>query len=106
LTDNISLLTNTFLSSRTLRATDSRFKETPGSHKLSLKFSLLTLSSLLNNANDNQGDHCIIAVNQDVTRPPNTAGNQIVDATQCPRLANSIAAPASHFRLGSQTFRS
>ena len=106
LTDNISLLTNTFLSSRTLRATDSRFKETPGSHKLSLKFSLLTLSSLLNNANDNQGDHCIIAVNQDVTRPPNTAGNQIVDATQCPRLANSIAAPASHFRLGSQIFRS
>jgi hypothetical protein len=104
--DNISLFTNTFLSSRTLRATDSRFKEPPGTHKVSLKFSLVTLSSLLNNTNDNQGDHCIIATNQDVTRPPNAAGNQIVDATLCPRLNNAIAGPASNFRLGSQIFGS
>jgi hypothetical protein len=104
LTDTISVFTNTFLSSRTLRATDSRFKETAGSHKLSFKFSLFTLTNLLNNTNDNQGDHCIIAVNQDVTRPANGAGNQIVDATLCPRLSNSIAVPVSHFKVGPVVF--
>jgi hypothetical protein len=99
LSDAVSLFTNTFLLGRTLRATDSRFKEPPGSRKQAFKLSLLTRTSLLNNTNDNQGDHCILAFNTatNPVRPPNIAGNQIVDAALCPRLNTSIAAPVSLF---------
>ena len=97
LNDAVSLFANTFLLSRTLRATDSRFKESPGSRPRPLKISLMTLTSLLNNTNDNQGDHCIFATNTAPGRPPNITGNQVVDATLCPSLNNSIAAPLTAF---------
>ena len=61
-TDTVSVFTNTFLIGRTLRATDSRFQEPSGSRRQAFKISLLTRTSLLNNTNDNQGDHCILAL--------------------------------------------
>jgi hypothetical protein len=98
-TDAVSVFTNTFLIGRTLRATDSRFQEPPGSRRQAFKISLLTRTSLLNNTNDNHGDHCILAFNTaaNPVRPPNVVGNQVVDATLCPRLNNSIAVPVSRF---------
>ncbi|HEV8486162.1 MAG TPA: right-handed parallel beta-helix repeat-containing protein, partial [Blastocatellia bacterium] len=97
LTDTLSLFANTLLISRTLRATDSRFKESPGSRAQALKFSLMTLTNLLNNTNNNQGDHCILAVNTAPGRPANIAGNQVVDSTLCQRFSNSVTAPLSAF---------
>jgi uncharacterized protein DUF6519 len=97
LTDTLSVLANTFLISRTLRATDSRFKESPSTRRLALKISLMTLTSLLNNTNDNQGDHCIFAVNTAPGRPPNVAGNQVVDAALCQPFTNSFTAPLAAF---------
>lgn len=97
LTDTVSVFINTFLLGRTLRASDNRFKEPTGSHQQALKISLLTRTSLLNNTNDNQGDHCIFAFNTAPGRSPNVIGNQVVDSTLCPPLNNSIAVPVSRF---------
>ncbi|HWP42964.1 MAG TPA: hypothetical protein VNO14_07005, partial [Blastocatellia bacterium] len=90
---------NTFLVGQTLRATDNRFKEPPGSRRGAIKFSLVTRTSLLNNTNDNQGDHCILSFNTatNPVRPPNDAGNQVVDDRLCPRLNNSIRIPVTRF---------
>ncbi len=99
LTDTVSVFINTFLLGHTLRATDSRFKEPPGSRLQALKASLLTLSSLLNNTNDNHGDHCIFAFNTAPGRPPHVVGNQVVDSTLCSPLNNSIAVPVSRFTV-------
>ncbi|HEX5732126.1 MAG TPA: DUF6519 domain-containing protein [Blastocatellia bacterium] len=99
LNDRQSVFANTFLISRTLRATDSRFKETPGRRPLAVKISLMTLTSLLNNTNDNQGDHCIFATNTAPGRLPDIIGNQVVDATLCRALNISVAAPLTAFSV-------
>jgi Family of unknown function (DUF6519) len=96
LNDNVSLFANTFLMGRTLRATDSRFNEPPGRRPQASKISLLTRTSLLNNTNDNQGDHCILAFNTPGP-PPNVAGNQVVNPALCTGLNNSITVPVSSF---------
>jgi hypothetical protein len=93
------LLANTLLIGKTMRASDSRFKE-PISQGLVLIFSLATRTSLLNNTNSNHGDHCILAVNTAPGRAPNIVGNQVVDNTRCQTLNASIVAPLSSFAVG------
>jgi uncharacterized protein DUF6519 len=98
LNDRVSAFANTFLISRTLRATDSRFKESPGKRPLAFKLSLITLTSLLNNTNDNQCDHCFSAVNTAPGRPANKEGTQVVvDEKTCKPLNDRILAPVSAF---------
>jgi hypothetical protein len=96
LTGALTLFVNTFLLGRTLRANDGRFKE-PGGRQQAFILSLLTRTSLLNNTNDNQGDHCILAFNTAPGRAPNQAGNQVVDSAVCRSLTNSVASPVSAF---------
>jgi hypothetical protein len=97
LTDTVSLFANTFLLGRTLRATHSRFKEPPGSRRQAFKISLLTRTSLLNNTNNNQGDHCIFAFNTAPGGHVDFTGNQVVNDALCRGLNNSIAIPVSLF---------
>jgi hypothetical protein len=54
-------LINTVLVGYTLRATDSRFKETLVEQFRLRALSLLSISYTLNNTTTNQGNHCIIA---------------------------------------------
>jgi hypothetical protein len=100
-TDPFSLFVNTLLVGRTMRAEDSRFKEPVVLRDPSVKWSLITLTSLLNNTNDNQGDHCIVAVNTAVGRPAHVTGNQVVDATLCPTLNPRAAAALTTFNVTS-----
>jgi hypothetical protein len=99
LSNQVSLFANTLLVGQTMRAEASRFKEPVVQRDQSRKFSLLTLTSLLNNTSNNQGDHCIIAVNTDVTRPVQATGNQIVDATFCASLTTGAAGALTTFNV-------
>jgi hypothetical protein len=101
LSDQVSLFANTLLVGKTMRAEDSRFKEPVVLRDPSRKFSLLTLTSLLNNTSDNQGDHCIIAVNTAVGRPVHATGNQVVDATLCASLNPSATGALTTFNASS-----
>jgi hypothetical protein len=72
---------NAFLSATTLRATGNRLAEagpkTPAS--------LLTVGSRMNNTSLNQGDHCIIAVDQNSAMDPVQLGNQVLyPSALCP----------------------
>ena len=42
--------------------------------------SLLTISGSLNNTTNNQGNHCIVALNEDSQRPAVAVGNQVLPA--------------------------
>ena len=99
LTDSLSFFINTWIAAETLRATDNRFKEPESGAKLDATASLFSISTRLNNSNDNQGDHCIFAANADAARPPNVAGNQVLDATLCPALGGSIRPSAQNFAV-------
>ncbi|MCU0541833.1 MAG: carboxypeptidase-like regulatory domain-containing protein [Oscillatoriaceae cyanobacterium Prado104] len=81
------LAVNTVLWATTLRATDSRFKEILDlGQETSVRTSLITLSILMNNTTNNQGDHCIFTLNTNpvATPPLVTEGNQILDTKWCP----------------------
>jgi hypothetical protein len=97
-----SFFLNTFLLAPTLRATSSRFKEPAGTGKRSFAISLLSRSTLLNNTNNNQGDHCIFAVNTLPGRPASDTGNQFLDGTLCRDLNKSIAPRAARFSVVSR----
>jgi hypothetical protein len=94
-----SFFLNTFLLAPTLRATNSRFKEPAGKGESAFAISLLSRSTLLNNTNNNQGDHCIFAVNTLAGRPANATGNQTLDDTLCPRLNTGIRPRAARFAV-------
>ena len=94
-----SFFLNTFLLAPTLRATNSRFKEPTGKGESAFAISLLSRSTLLNNTNNNQGDHCIFAVNTLAGRPANATGNQTLDDRLCPPLNNNIRPRAARFAV-------
>ncbi len=81
---------NTVLWATTLRASNSRFKEIIDANKSnSIRTSLVTLSTLMNNTTTNQGDHCIFAINafNAIASPALLfAGNQVLDTTFCKKL--------------------
>jgi hypothetical protein len=89
---------NTFLLARTLRATDNRFLE-PAQRPQQVYISLVTRTDALNNTNDNQGDHCIFAANTAPGKPPNVAGNQVIDNTLCGGLATGVIGAISAFPI-------
>ncbi|WP_445244979.1 DUF6519 domain-containing protein [Microcoleus sp. OTE_8_concoct_300] len=77
---------NTVLWATSLRASDSRLKEIIDVDKPTVvRFSLITLSTLMNNTTNNQGDHCIFAFNAFAVASPASVfeGNQVLDATFC-----------------------
>jgi Family of unknown function (DUF6519) len=88
---------NTLLVGQTIRATDNRFKEPPRTPQFSSKFSLATLSLLLNNTSNNQCDNCIISTSENEATPLVTTGNQIVDDEGCNSLATIAATVMSAF---------
>jgi hypothetical protein len=45
---------------------------------------------MLNNTNNNQGDHCIFATNTDPARLPHATGNLVIDDTLCQNLDSSV----------------
>lgn len=78
---------NTVLWATSLRASDSRFKEIMDVDKPTVvRFSLMTLSTLMNNTTNNQGDHCIFAFNAFAVanNPRVFERNQVLDARLCP----------------------
>jgi hypothetical protein len=83
---------NTVLLGRTLRASDSRFKEAAEQERGS-RISLLSLANLINNTTNNQGDHCIFAFGPAVV----AAGNQVLDDTLCPASHGIVAGPVGRF---------
>lgn len=77
---------NTVLWATSLRASDSRLKEIIDADKPTVvRFSMITLSTLMNNTTNNQGDHCIFAFNAFAVASPASVfeGNQVLDATFC-----------------------
>ncbi len=90
LSDQVILLAvNTVLWATSLRASDSRLKEIFDADKPTVvRFSMITLSTLMNNTTNNQGDHCIVAYNAfaDASNPPVFEGNQVLDTTFCRTL--------------------
>ena len=87
LSDQVILFAvNTVLWATTLRASDSSLKEIlEARQSKAFRISLITLSILMNNTTNNQGDHCIFAFNTNaIASPPLvTDGNQVLDATFC-----------------------
>lgn len=82
----VSLAVNTVLWATSLRASDSRLKEIIDADKPTVvRYSLITLSTLMNNTTNNQGDHCIFAYNAFAGASPNRVfeGNQVLDSTFC-----------------------
>jgi len=88
LSDRVILFAvNTVLWATSLRASDSRLKEILDVDKRTVvRFSMITLSTLMNNTTNNQGDHCIFAFNASAVASPARVfeGNQVLDATFCP----------------------
>jgi hypothetical protein len=84
------LSSNTLLVGATLRASDNRLKELGDERRPPA--SLLTLTAMLNNTTNNQGNHCIVAFNQDPQRPAIAQGNQVlhVGARGCDVLEKEI----------------
>ncbi len=99
LTDSISLFVNSLLLGDTLRATNSRFKEPTGERQLAFIASLVTATAMLNNTNNNQGDHCIFATNTDPARPPHATGNLVIDDTLCQNLDGSVRPMLTNFAM-------
>ena len=94
LSDNITLFANTFLIGRTLRATNSRFKEISSfGREGDFRISLISRSVLMNNTTNNQGDHCIFPFDTLVV----DAGNQELDNQFCDDMRGSVAAPVTGF---------
>jgi hypothetical protein len=95
--DISSQFTNTSLNGQTIRATDNRFKEPPGTLP-GLRASLDTTSDLANNTSNNQSDHCIFVRNLG-SLPPIDVNNQIVGVEACDRPAIITATVRSTFTL-------
>ena len=79
---------NALVAGTTLRATGNRLRE---AHRSSL-MSLFTLAVRANNTSFNQGDHCIIATDQNPGMPEIQAGNQVLfPSSLCARVNMTTA---------------
>ena len=85
-----SLFSNTLLLAATLRAGDNRLKEVADGERGQALMSLLTLTGWLNNTTNNQGNHCIVAANSDLSRQVVDTGNQVLlaQSESCQSLQN------------------
>jgi hypothetical protein len=90
-----SLIVNTLLSGSTLRATDNRFKEFVDDGEGRWRLSLYTVTEIMNNVTNNQGNHCIFAFNWSaqpaVANPVVAEGNQVLDDRLCRPVIDGVA---------------
>jgi len=82
-----NVLANVLLYAGTLRATGNRLSES-GSETL---LSLYTLGARMNNTTFNQGDHCIIATDQNPSMAVVQVGNQILHPSAICQSVNQIS---------------
>jgi hypothetical protein len=89
---------NTLLGGITLRAGDSRFKEQIIQGQAATKASLLSITKLLNNTHNNQGNHCIIATSLMEAINPylgyrHSEGNQVMFPAKehCPTIQAALS---------------
>ena len=89
---------NTLLGGITLRAGDSRFKEQIIQGQAAAKASLLSITKLLNNTHNNQGNHCIIATSLMEAMNPylgyrHSMGNQVMFPAKehCPTIQAALS---------------
>ncbi|HEX2967424.1 MAG TPA: right-handed parallel beta-helix repeat-containing protein, partial [Syntrophorhabdaceae bacterium] len=86
--DNLSdgtLKFNTYLFAYTLRASNNRFKEPGVKPEDTRVLSLNTQSILMNNTTNNQGDHCITAINPDLNKLVDSGNLVLSGKEQCDR---------------------
>jgi hypothetical protein len=81
------VLSNALLYAMTLRATGNRLVEA-GSKTL---LSLLSVGSRMNNTSFNQGDHCIVAVDQNPSLATVQVGNQVLNPSNLCESFQAIA---------------
>ena len=109
----LTFLINAFLLGRTLRASDSRFKEPvaradPNTGQFNFMVSLLSLATTLNNTVNNQGDHCIFAFSAAGNTRLRELLNQVLDIRLCARIQTALQRPVSGFlsaHLGIDAFQ-
>lgn len=101
-----SLMMNTLIFARTIRATGNRFREPLRSPELALQVSLISLSTAMNVTTSNQGDHCIYAFDQSATPRLVDAANLEFDNTFCPELRDAAAGAARNPVLGTANLES
>ena len=82
-----NVFANVLLYGGTLRATGNRLSES-GSETL---LSLYTLGARMNNTTFNQGDHCIIATDQNPSMAVVQVGNQILHPSSICQSVNQIS---------------
>jgi hypothetical protein len=104
LNDNVSFFVHAYLIGATLRADSSRFKEPIEDGRESFIASLLSLSTVLNNTTDNQGNHCIFAVSSNASRPAVATGNQVIDTTLCQQLGDGVRPSVNNFGIRARAF--
>ncbi|WP_424929841.1 DUF6519 domain-containing protein [Amaricoccus tamworthensis] len=95
-----SFMLNTLVFAGSTRATGNRFREPFRSTETAFQLSLLSLTTLMNTATSNQGDHCIYAF--DLGSPPKlmSGGNMVFDTTFCDQLQSAAAGAARNPILG------
>ena len=94
------LMLNTLIFAQTIRATGNRFREPFFSAELALQASLLSISTRMNTATSNQGDHCTFVFDQGSPTHLVDAGNLEYDNAFCPLLGNAAAGAALNPTVG------
>ena len=88
------VMTNVYLNAVTLRAVGNRFIEAGPSTWMSL----LSMAARMNNTSLNQGDHCIIALDQNPTMATVDLGNQVLNPGPfCADLRGGVTGTYSYY---------
>ncbi len=103
---NRTLMMNTLLFAQTVRATGNRFREPLLSPEVALQVSLASLSTRMNIATSNEGDHCIYAFDMGTPARLVNEHNLVYDNTHCAELGASAAGAALNPTLGTATLES
>lgn len=104
-TDNSALMLNTLIFGQTARATDNRFRERALNAKISRQVSLLSMTTQMNIASLNEGNHCIFAFDQ--SNPPRLVDrpNLVLDSTLCEDVRDGAVGAAKNPVLGVATLQ-
>jgi hypothetical protein len=105
-TPNASAMLNTLLFAGTARATANRFRERALSADISLQVSLLSLTTQMNIAANNQGDHCIFAFDQSTPARVVDSPNLVLDTTFCDDVRGGAVGAAANPVLGTASLNS
>ncbi|TCO70105.1 DUF6519 domain-containing protein [Rhodovulum euryhalinum] len=103
---DLSLMMNTLIFARTIRATGNRFREPLRAPERALQVSLIALSTAMNVTTSNQGDHCIYAFDQSMPPRLVDTANLEFDTTFCPEMRDAAAGAARNPVLGTANLAS